>query len=99
MLNRSQQNFAHICYNMCKILLQSVEYILNQSTSDCGLILDWIEISLVGQRPCPYPIYVWDFLDSYFLPVKFIKSMSLHPEGSSDPGDVCSCVRGREEIC
>ena len=34
----------------CKILLWSVEYILNQNTSNFGLIPNSIEISLVGRR-------------------------------------------------
>ena len=42
------------CRDMRKILLWSVEYIINQSTANCGRISNLIEISLVGQAPGPH---------------------------------------------
>ena len=41
----------HDCRDVCKILLWSVEYILNQSTANYGRIFNSMEISLVGQAP------------------------------------------------
>ena len=43
---------------MCKIQLWSAEYILKQTTPNFGLILNLIEISLVGQGP-GVPILIW----------------------------------------
>ena len=39
------------CHDVCKILLWSVEYILNQSTANFGQISNLIEIVLVGRAP------------------------------------------------
>ena len=39
------------CHDMCKISLWLDEHILNQSTSNFGLVSKWIEISLVGRAP------------------------------------------------
>ena len=38
-------------HNLSKMLLWSVKYILNQRTSNFGLISNLTEISLVGQAP------------------------------------------------
>ena len=53
MFNRSQL-ILHIsrqlhCRELYQILLRSVEYILSDSTANFGLILNLIEISLVGR--------------------------------------------------
>ena len=39
------------CRDVCKILLWSVEYILNQSTANFGQISNSIEIALMGRVP------------------------------------------------
>ena len=39
------------CRDVCKILLWSVEYILNQITTNFGRISNLIEISFVGRAP------------------------------------------------
>ena len=48
MLHTSRQ--LH-CRDVCKILLWSVEDILNQSTASFGRIANSIQISLVGRAP------------------------------------------------
>ena len=54
MLNQSQRNFVQSrqlhCRDVCKISLWSIKHILNQSTSNFGLIFYLIKIFLVGRE-------------------------------------------------
>ena len=51
------------CRNVCKILLWSVEYILNQSSSNFGLISNSTKISLVRRGPGHYCVWTWKCLE------------------------------------
>ena len=56
------------CRDVYKISLWSVEYILNQSTSNICLISNSIEISLAGRGPGRYDSFMdmWTMINSRY---------------------------------